>query len=53
VVRGFKEFIKPFTHLYYVENISKLLEKEQDILFAYLSGSYAKGIQDKKSEVWN
>jgi predicted nucleotidyltransferase len=34
-----------------VETISKVLEKEPDILFAYLFGSYAKGIQDKKSDI--
>jgi len=51
IFRSFKEFIKPFTHLYYVETISKVLEKEPDILFAYLFGSYAKGIQDEKSDI--
>lgn len=34
-----------------MENISKILEKEPDILFAYLFGSYAKGIQNKKSDI--
>jgi len=34
-----------------VETISKVLEKEPDILFAYLFGSYAKGIQDEKSDI--
>ena len=34
-----------------METISKVLEKEPDILFAYLFGSYAKGIQDEKSDI--
>lgn len=51
IFKSFKEFIKPFTHLYYVETISKVLEKEPDIVFAYLFGSYAKGIQDEKSDI--
>jgi len=34
-----------------VEKISTILEKEPDILFAYLFGSYAKGTQDKRSDI--
>lgn len=48
---GFKEFIKPFIHLYYVENIIKILEEEPDILLAYLFGSYAKGTQNETSDI--
>lgn len=29
----------------------KVLEKEPEVLFAYLFGSYAKGTQDKKSDI--
>jgi len=43
--------MKPSAHLYYVENIIKVLSEESDILFAYLFGSYAKGIQDDKSDI--
>lgn len=34
-----------------MENIIKVLEKEPQVLFAYLFGSYAKGTQDKKSDI--
>lgn len=34
-----------------MENISRVLEKEPEVLFAYLFGSYAKGIQDDKSDI--
>ncbi len=34
-----------------MENITKVLEKESEVLFAYLFGSYAKGTQDKKSDI--
>lgn len=34
-----------------MENIIELLEKEHDVLFAYLFGSYAKGTQHKKSDI--
>ncbi len=34
-----------------MENIIKVLEKESEVLFAYLFGSYAKGTQDKKSDI--
>jgi predicted nucleotidyltransferase len=34
-----------------VENITRVLEKEPEVLFAYLFGSYAKGIQDDKSDI--
>ncbi len=34
-----------------MENITKVLEKESEVLFAYLFGSYAKGIQDEKSDI--
>ncbi len=35
-----------------MENIiTKTLEKETDIIFAYLFGSYAKGTQTKKSDI--
>lgn len=34
-----------------MENITKILEKESEVLFAYLFGSYAKGIQDEKSDI--
>lgn len=34
-----------------MENITKVLEKEPQVLFAYLFGSYAKGTQDKKSDI--
>jgi predicted nucleotidyltransferase len=34
-----------------VENITRALEKEPEVLFAYLFGSYAKGIQDDKSDI--
>ncbi len=34
-----------------MENIKKILEKEPDVLFAYLFGSYAKGTQDEKSDI--
>ena len=37
--------------LHNVESIIKVLENETDILFAYLFGSYAKGTQDKKSDI--
>ncbi len=43
--------MKPSVHLYYVEFIIKVLEKESDVLFAYLFGSYAKGTQDEKSDI--
>lgn len=43
--------MKPFVQLYYVEYIIKVLEKESDILFVYLFGSYAKGTQDEKSDI--
>ncbi len=46
-----KEFMKPIGHLYNVESIIKVLENEKDILFAYLFGSYAKGIQNEKSDI--
>jgi predicted nucleotidyltransferase len=50
-VQDYKGFMKPFVHLYYVEYIIKVLEKEADVLFAYLFGSYAKGTQDEKSDI--
>jgi predicted nucleotidyltransferase len=34
-----------------VDNILKLLENEHEILFAYLFGSYAKGVQHKQSDI--
>jgi predicted nucleotidyltransferase len=34
-----------------VEQIINVLEKEPEVLFAYLFGSYAKGIQDKTSDI--
>ena len=34
-----------------MENISKILEKELDILFAYLFGSHAKNTMHKKSDI--
>ncbi len=34
-----------------MENIIKVLEKEPDILFAYLFGSFAKGTQEEKSDI--
>jgi predicted nucleotidyltransferase len=34
-----------------VDNILKLLENEPEILFAYLFGSYAKGVQHKQSDI--
>jgi len=34
-----------------VEKIKEILEKETDVLFAYLFGSYAKGTQDKDSDI--
>ncbi len=34
-----------------MENITKELQKEPEVLFAYLFGSYAKGIQDDKSDI--
>ncbi len=34
-----------------MENITRVLEKEPEVLFAYLFGSYAKGIQDEKSDI--
>ncbi len=34
-----------------MENIAKILEKEPEILFAYIFGSYAKGIQSEKSDI--
>lgn len=43
--------MKTFTYLSCVKNISKVLEKEQDILFAYLFGSFAKGIQHESSDI--
>jgi len=43
--------MKPFGHLYYVENIIKILEGESDVLFAFLFGSYAKGTHDDKSDI--
>ncbi len=43
--------MKPFVHLYYVEYIIKVLEKESDVLFTYLFGSYAKGTQDEESDI--
>lgn len=38
-------------HLKYAENIVKVLEKEENVLFAYLFGSYAKGTQNEKSDI--
>ena len=34
-----------------MENIAKVLKKEHDVLFAYIFGSYAKGVQNEKSDV--
>lgn len=34
-----------------MENITRVIEKESEVLFAYLFGSYAKGIQDEKSDI--
>ncbi|MDP2767841.1 MAG: nucleotidyltransferase domain-containing protein [Candidatus Methanoperedens sp.] len=34
-----------------MENTTKILEKDSEVLFAYLFGSYAKGIQDEKSDI--
>lgn len=34
-----------------MDNILKLLENEPEILFAYLFGSYAKGVQHKQSDI--
>lgn len=34
-----------------MEQIINVLEKEPEVLFAYLFGSYAKGIQDKTSDI--
>ena len=34
-----------------MENITRVLEKDYEVLFAYLFGSYAKGIQDEKSDI--
>ncbi|VVB96941.1 Nucleotidyltransferase domain protein [uncultured archaeon] len=34
-----------------MENIKRILEKEPDVLFAYLFGSYAKGIQNERSDI--
>lgn len=34
-----------------MENIKKILEKEPNVLFAYLFGSYAKGIQNERSDI--
>lgn len=34
-----------------MENITKVIEKESEVLFAYIFGSYAKGIQDEKSDI--
>lgn len=34
-----------------MENITKVLEKEHEVLFAYIFGSYAKGIQNEKSDI--
>ena len=47
----FKHFIKPVLQYTHVENISKILEKEPDILFAYLFGSHAKNTVHKKSDM--
>ena len=47
----FKHFIKPVLQYTHVENISKILEKEPDILFAYLFGSHAKNTMHKKSDI--
>jgi len=47
----FKHFIKPVLQYMYVENISKILEKEPDIHFAYLFGSHAKKTMHKKSDI--
>ncbi len=34
-----------------MENIAKALEKEPEVLFAYIFGSYAKGVQNEKSDI--
>lgn len=34
-----------------MENIAKVLENEPEILFAYIFGSYAKGVQNEKSDI--
>ncbi len=34
-----------------MKKISAVLEKDAEVLFAYLFGSYAKGVQGKKSDV--
>lgn len=34
-----------------MENIAKVLEKEPQVLFAYLFGSYAKGVQNETSDI--
>lgn len=47
----FKDFIKTVLQYTHVENISKILEKEPGILFAYLFGSYAKNTMHKKSDI--
>lgn len=43
--------MKSPVHIYHVENIIKVLSEESDILFVFLFGSYAKGIQDEKSDI--
>ncbi|MBA1340685.1 MAG: hypothetical protein C5S40_00945 [ANME-2 cluster archaeon] len=47
----FKYFIKPVLQYTHVENISKILQKEPGILFAYLFGSHAKNTMHKKSDI--
>jgi len=47
----FKDFIKTVLQYTHVENISKILEKEPGILFAYLFGSHAKNTMHKKSDI--
>ncbi len=34
-----------------MEKIKEILEREPEVLFAYLFGSYAKGTQDKNSDI--
>lgn len=47
----FQGFIKPILQYTHVENISRILEKEPDILFAYLFGSHAKNTMHKESDI--
>ncbi len=51
VVSSIKKFMKTSAHPHYIEEIKQILEKEPEVLFSFLFGSYAKGIDNKRSDI--